>query len=159
MIDLVATKAHSQFELGLSRMRDSLNLYGHGQPRLFYTDNTSDKPFLETVFSSLCEGIDAVNRHRGLRIFEMPPGVLVVERKTEAHIRDAITAISVALGEHPDAEVAVGLDTEWNVALRRGQVAGRTAILQIAYGNVINVCHVSIEWLPGCCFSVDRLSY
>ncbi|KAF8578394.1 hypothetical protein K439DRAFT_1621365 [Ramaria rubella] len=51
--DLVATKAHSQFELALIRMRELLELYGHKQPTIFYNDNMSDKQFLETSFPSL----------------------------------------------------------------------------------------------------------
>lgn len=148
MIDLVATKAHSQFELGLSRMRDSLDLYGLGQPRLFYTDNMSDKPFLESAFPSLQEGIVPINTHRGLPIFKIPDGIQVVERKTVAQIRDAIGAIVTSLGEDRNVKVAVGLDTEWNVSLRKGETAGRTAILQIAYGTVINICHVSTLRAP-----------
>jgi hypothetical protein len=47
VLALVATKAHAQFEIALTEMRRSLEKYGHSQPVLFYTDNISDRPFLE----------------------------------------------------------------------------------------------------------------
>lgn len=51
--NLVATKAHSQFELALEYMRGSLERYGHDLPEVFYMDNMLDKEFLEKCFPSL----------------------------------------------------------------------------------------------------------
>jgi hypothetical protein len=51
--NLVATKSHSQFELALQEMRKSLELYGHDQPSVFYTDNMVDKEFFKKCFPSL----------------------------------------------------------------------------------------------------------
>ena len=51
--NLVATKAHSQYELTLICVRNSLDLYSLSQPLLAYTDNMSDKGFLEKSFPSL----------------------------------------------------------------------------------------------------------
>lgn len=48
----VAMKAHSQYESALAHMRQSLDLYGHNQPQLFYTNNMNDRLFLENSFPS-----------------------------------------------------------------------------------------------------------
>jgi len=64
--NLVATKAHSQFCLALNRMRESLQLYGHRQPELFYTDNMADKGFLESSFPSLLENVVPVQKYANL---------------------------------------------------------------------------------------------
>jgi hypothetical protein len=51
--NFVATKAHTQFELGLTQTSRSLKLYGHAEPAVAYTDNLTDKALLESVFPSL----------------------------------------------------------------------------------------------------------
>ena len=58
----MATKAHSQYELALIHVRKLLELYGLLQPSLAYTDNMSDKGFLEKSFPSLCTGVVPVDR-------------------------------------------------------------------------------------------------
>ncbi|KAJ7865844.1 hypothetical protein B0H13DRAFT_1636894 [Mycena leptocephala] len=68
--NLVSTKSHSQFELALHRMRHSL--YEHGQPAVFYTDNMSDKDFLEYVFDSLCDAVVTVEKHGHLDALKFP---------------------------------------------------------------------------------------
>jgi hypothetical protein len=47
ILALVATKAHAQFETALLLMKQSLEIYGHQMPSFFFTDNMSDKAFLE----------------------------------------------------------------------------------------------------------------
>ncbi|EKM79052.1 hypothetical protein AGABI1DRAFT_73818 [Agaricus bisporus var. burnettii JB137-S8] len=47
--NFVATKSHSQFVDTLTRMRESLTLYGHNQPTIFYTDNMNDKQLLVMI--------------------------------------------------------------------------------------------------------------
>ena len=61
--NFVATKSHSQFELALKNVRDSLSLYGHPQPALIYTDNMSDKQFLEDCFPSLRQDVTPVEKY------------------------------------------------------------------------------------------------
>jgi hypothetical protein len=70
--DLVATKAHSQFELALKRMQESLDLYGHSQPTLFYTDNMADKAFLEASFPSLRQNVVPVEKYSHLEPIAIP---------------------------------------------------------------------------------------
>ncbi|KAJ7817148.1 hypothetical protein B0H13DRAFT_2379853 [Mycena leptocephala] len=70
--NLVATKSHSQFELALTRMRESLEQYGHDQPAIFYTDNMGDKEFLERCFPSLREAVISVEKYSHLPALEIP---------------------------------------------------------------------------------------
>src|SRR6266516_5264262 len=63
---LVATKSHSQFEIALKSMQESLHLYGHSQPAIFYPDNMADKQFLEASFPSLREDIIPVEKYAHL---------------------------------------------------------------------------------------------
>src|SRR4051812_28155096 len=60
VLALVATKAHAQFEVALINMRKSLALYGHKPPSFFFTDNMSDKSFLEKCFPSLLENVQPI---------------------------------------------------------------------------------------------------
>src|SRR2546421_8768622 len=61
ILAFVATKSHAQFESALVKMKESLTLYGHKQPRIFYTDNpAADKNFLEGLFPSLTENVVAM---------------------------------------------------------------------------------------------------
>src|SRR5436190_23799881 len=39
ILAFVATKAHAQFESALLQMKASLEIFGHKQPQIFYTDN------------------------------------------------------------------------------------------------------------------------
>ncbi|KAJ7214564.1 hypothetical protein GGX14DRAFT_316827, partial [Mycena pura] len=70
--NLVATKSHSQFELSLDRMRESLERYGHDQPEIFYTDNMADKDFLERCFPSLRESVISVEKYAHLPPLDLP---------------------------------------------------------------------------------------
>src|SRR3954454_20321138 len=58
VLAFVATKSHAQFESALLKMKASLDMFGHKQPQIFYTDNpTADKQFLENIFPSLTENV------------------------------------------------------------------------------------------------------
>jgi len=48
--DLVPTKAHSQFDIALTRMNHSIHLFGLDPPCVIFTDNLADKPMLEHHF-------------------------------------------------------------------------------------------------------------
>ena len=61
--DLVPTKAHSQFDIALTRMNHSIHLYGLDPPHVIFTDNLADKPMLEQHFPSLRQGVHPVNTH------------------------------------------------------------------------------------------------
>ncbi|KAJ7170171.1 hypothetical protein C8R46DRAFT_1266577 [Mycena filopes] len=144
--NLVATKSHSQFELSLNRMRESLLRYGHNQPEIFYTDNMADKDFLERCFPSLRESVIAVEKYAHLDALEIPDDVHVNVLKNAHDINEVFRAIVSDLPDHDDGEkLVLFLDSEWNVEIsERGYVTGRgaTAILQIAYKDQIYVIQI-----------------
>ncbi|KAL6304628.1 hypothetical protein BKA93DRAFT_718075, partial [Sparassis latifolia] len=141
--DLVATKSHSQFELALTRMRQSLDTYGHCQPTLFYTDNMSDKQFLKTSFPSLQENIVAVEKYAHLEQLVVPTGVSIFVKESSLAIDQAIFTIIDQVNENNP--ITVGFDAEWNVDLSQAvQCEGhaRTAVIQIAFENRVYILKI-----------------
>jgi len=112
--DLVATKSHSQFELALKRMKESLKLYGHLQPKIFYTDNVfGDKQFLEESFESLHQDVVPVEKYAHLEPLKIPDDVQVVIKNTATGIADVARIVIDSLPDG-DAGVIIGLDIERN---------------------------------------------
>lgn len=145
--NLIVTKAHSQFELALIQMRESLHLYGHEQPSVFYTDNMADKEFLENCFPSLQEGVIPVEKYSNLKPLEIPSDVGIMVIQSVDKINAAMQSLLQLLPDD-DAEgvVVIALDSEWDVEVsEQGYVTGRgqTAILQIAFGKQIYIIQVS----------------
>lgn len=146
--NFVATKSHSQFEDALARMRTSLNLYGHRQPLLFFTDNMADKHLLETSFPSLRNDVVPLEKYANYDPLEIPADVQVFT-KDSTHSIDL--AVSTILNDVPDdhGEIIVGFDMEWNVELSpQGFVrsSGKAAIIQIAYKKRIYVLQVRFNF-------------
>jgi hypothetical protein len=144
-INFVATKSHSQFELALVHMRESLVRYGHLQPKIFFTDMPVDRQFLENVFASLCEEVVPVEKYAHLEPFDILSAVEILPKDTIASINDALSTI---LDDVPqdDGYIVVGFDSEWNVELSpQGYVrnGGKTAVIQITYQNRVYVLQVS----------------
>lgn len=142
--NFVATKSHSQFEDALARMRTSLNLYGHQQPSLFYTDNMADKLFLENSFPSLRSGVTSLQKYAHLDPFELPDGVSIFLVDTVQSVNNTMSTILNDVPEN-EGEIAVGFDMEWNVELTpHGLVRSsrKAAILQIAYEKRVYILQV-----------------
>ncbi|KAG9223671.1 hypothetical protein CCMSSC00406_0008554 [Pleurotus cornucopiae] len=142
--NLVATKAHSQFEVALHKMRESLTLYGHDQPSIFYTDSMADKDFLERCFPSLRSDTVPVEKYGHLPTLNIPEEVQIIPCKNRTSIDNAMRTIIDSLpsnfDDSPLSSIVIGLDSEWNVEISdRGYVTGRgqTAILQIAFDKSI----------------------
>ncbi|KAF6741868.1 hypothetical protein DFP72DRAFT_745995, partial [Ephemerocybe angulata] len=114
-LSLVATKAQSQYELALAKIRDSLQLYSHPLVQLIYTDNIMDRAFLETVFPSLHVRVTPVKKYGHLPAYMLPPGLLQ-SRSMESAISVAMSTIlrHVPVDED-EKDVVVGFDCEWNV--------------------------------------------
>ncbi|KAE9385982.1 hypothetical protein BT96DRAFT_949454 [Gymnopus androsaceus JB14] len=144
--NLVATKSHSQFELALQRMRDSLQLYGHDQPSLFYTDNMSDKAFLEHSFPSLTADVVPVEKYAHLDLLKIPDTVNISVRNSIETIDTAMCTILSFLPDDDSMEtIIVGFDAEWNVEIsERGYITGRgqTAIIQIAHQQNVYILQI-----------------
>jgi hypothetical protein len=128
-------------------MRYSLDLYGHSQPSVFYTDNMADKQFLEGAFPSLCENVIPVEKYAHLKPFVIPPQIQIQVKTTPSTIDDDMRKILDALPLDGSAgQIVVGFDSEWNVeASSYGGVVsrGKTAVIQIAYENTIYILQVS----------------
>jgi hypothetical protein len=163
--DLVPTKAHSQFDIALSRWRDSLNTYGLEHPSVFFTDALSDQPMLERHFPSLTKDVIPISDTGDLPSFVVPVDVHVSVHRTATEIGDIIGTL---IDQLPDGEdLIVGLDAEWNVDLearRRGiPDPKRVAILQLAHGKrvwifqVIKIVYCVIEAYP--CDGLDCALY
>ncbi|KAJ3963552.1 hypothetical protein EV361DRAFT_786209, partial [Lentinula raphanica] len=142
--NFVATKAHSQFTDALKKMRASLELYGHAQPEIFYTDNMADKSMLEECFPSLLEGIVPVEKNSDLPLFAVPTDVIPKVLDSTAAIDNALRALMDRLPTSGGFMV-VGFDTEWNVDMADdGRIRGRgpTAVVQIALRDDIYILKV-----------------
>lgn len=128
-------------------MRKSLELYGHQQPQVIYTDNMSDKLFLENAFPDLRRDVIPIEKYAELKPLDLNEFGFEIFPKDSTHsINDAIATI---LGDVPpdDGFIAVGFDSEWNVELSpQGFVvhSGNTAVIQIAYKRRVYVLQVCI---------------
>ncbi|KAG6818718.1 hypothetical protein H0H93_002526, partial [Arthromyces matolae] len=144
--DLVPTKAHSQYKLAMFDMGNSLDLYGHDQPIVFYTDTMMDKEFLECCFPSLCDDVVPVEKYAHLSPVEVPPSFDVAVLQSVDEINEAMRSILQLLpAADGDEAVVIALDSEWNVEVSDlGYVTGRgqTAIIQIAVPNHIYVLQI-----------------
>ncbi|KAF8180079.1 hypothetical protein BJ912DRAFT_855402 [Pholiota molesta] len=135
--NLIGSKSHDSFRHALEQMRTSLDLYGHSQPSIFYTDNMADKQFLEGAFPSLRENVTPVKKYVHLEPFIIPPEIQIQVKTTPSTIDDDMRKILDALPLNGSAgQIIVGFDSEWNVeASSHGDVISRgtTAVIQIAY--------------------------
>ena len=112
LCNLVPTKAHLQFVLALERMRDSLMRYGHPQPQIVFTDNMSDRAFLEHTLPSLCEGVTPVEKYGHLPPFSIPEDITPKVLYTVFAMEDGACAI---INQSTGPPSYVGFDIEWNV--------------------------------------------
>jgi hypothetical protein len=143
----VATKSHSQYEIALNDMSKSLNLSGHSQPLIFYTNNMANKQFLEECFPSLHQDVVPVEKYGHLEEFVIPLNIPIFIKNTINSINDAARTI---LEDVPQDEgsIIVGFDSEWNVEVAAGgrvMCRGQTAIIQIAYANRIYIFQVRLR--------------
>jgi len=154
ILAFVATKSHAQFESALAKMKESLVLYGHKQPSVFYTDNpTADKNFLERVFPSLTEDLVPVEKHSKLKAVVQPQDVHISIQSSASGIDSALAKITCDLDvEDETNHIIVGFDAEWNVDFTHGGAPQPTAIIQIAYKKQINIFQVL--FLPGCLYFI-----
>lgn len=125
--NLVTLKAHSQFSVAVDNVRDSLQMYGHLQPKVAYTDNLADKVFLESGFPSLCEDIKPVDKYGHLEPLKIPPSVCIYILNKASLINDTLGTILDDLFETDNEQnIVVGFDSEWNVEMSgSGHITGR----------------------------------
>jgi len=116
-------------------MRRSLELYGHPQPVIFYTDNMANKSFLEASFPSLRANVVLVEKYGELEPFVLPSDVQVHVWRGENEIDTALATIIDCVPIEADENLVIGFDAEWNVRLEdNGRFEhGVIAIVQIAF--------------------------
>ncbi len=141
ILAFVATKSHAQFESALVKMRSSLEIFGHKQPQIFYTDNpTADKQFLEQIFPSLTHNVVPVEKYSTLKALELPNGVETSLQSSASGIQEAIAKITDDLND--TTCIVVGFDAEWNVDFEQNETGRPTAIIQIAYEKWVHILQV-----------------
>ena len=144
VLALVATKAHAQFEYALNKMLESLKMYGYDEPCIFYTDNISDKAFLEKCFPSLKLGITPIDKFSELPEFQIPNHVQIFKKSSVNQIEIALATIQELLIELPESEnLTIGFDLEWNLDTTPGKGRqGKTAVASIAHDNTIYLLQI-----------------
>ena len=149
VLALVATKAHAQFEYALKQMLESLKMYGNDEPWILYTDNISDKAFLEKYFPSLKPGITPIDKFSELPEFQIPAHDQIFNKSSVSQIETALATFQELLIEFPESEnITIGFDLEWNVNITPGKSRqGKTAVATIAHDNTIYL--LQIAWLHG----------
>jgi len=153
VLALVATKSHAQFEIALKRMSESLHLYGHCQPQLFYTDDLKDKGFLEKIFESLLQGVQPIDKFAHLPCLVLPDKWTVTVKSTAAQIQQVVGIIQEDVA-NTSIQIVVGLDVEWNVDITPGQSwQGKPAVVAIAYGTRVYILQIA-EILRGGSFPI-----
>ncbi len=126
-------------------MRRSLELYGHRQPSIFYTDNMSDKSFLEASFPSLRAGVVPVEKYGELEAYVLPSDVRVNVRSGDNAINAALSTIVDRIPvEEEESDLVIGFDTEWNMSLGdNGRCErGVIATIQIAFEKRVEILQV-----------------
>ena len=157
---LVPTKSISHLKYAFDALRRSLDLYGHSQPQIFFTDNVrGDKNLLESVFPSLKSDVKPVDKPEPGTVIDnskypklMIPGDQVQIRcfqeadDMEAAAKDLLDQVEVE-GTNKKKELVVGFDCEWPVI--EGYGPGRIGTIQIATSRNIDIyCLGQIHKLP-----------
>lgn len=127
-------------------MRESLEMYGHPQPELFYTDNMADKSFLESSFPSLQRDVVPIEKYGNLEPFVLPSDIQICVHREEQAVNAALATIidKVPISEDPP-DLIVGYDSEWNLAITGDgrHERGEIAIIQIAFERRVYIIQVS----------------
>lgn len=130
-------------------MQASLEMYGHIQPQVIYTDNpAADKQFLENIFPSLKKDVIPVEKYQTLKPLVLPDDIAISVQSSASGIEEALAKITDDLNtEDETAHIVVGFGAEWNVDVIQRGVSRPTAIIQIAYGKWIYI--FQIAWFNG----------
>jgi hypothetical protein len=118
-------------------MKESLKLYGHLQPKIFYTDNVwGDKQFLEESFESLGQDVVPVEKYSHLEAVEIPQDIQVIPKNSAASIADV-------------ARIIIRFDSERNVTFHlapsdkgKGKEQTDTAVVTIGHNKHIYILQI-----------------
>ena len=148
VLAFVAMKSNSAFESALVKMQESLNMYGHSQPHVAFTNNPlSDKPMLLAIFNSLQHDVTPIKKYPTLKPFMIPKDdVIITVHKTPTSINGACNQITDDLNSTNEMEhLITGLDAEWNVNMVAEGGPEPTLVIQILYKKWIYILQVHIH--------------
>lgn len=149
---LCPSKSQSAFTPCLLEMKESLQLYGHPQPHLAFTDNVvTDKPFLTSIFESLQKDVVPISKYGKLERFRLPSNIRVVILDTATKVETILRSIVSGIDPNDsDSAQVVGFDVEWNVKMEvneRGFITSsipspETALMQLAWKDYVYLVRV-----------------
>ena len=140
---LASTKAQSHLKGPFEEMMRSYRLYGHPEPKLFFTDNVKgDDRFLKSVIPSLkptshnsATAVEQVNQAPDINSFDgylqLPSTVSIEYTRNETDLDGAL--LPIIDDTFNDTTIVVGFDCEWNFV--SGVGSGKVAVVQVAYEN------------------------
>jgi len=134
-------------------MENSLDMFGHPQPEAVYTDNLSDRSFLEAVFPSLRKDVIPIEKYSHLEPFLLPSSVVIHIRREEVAINAAMRSIIDHVPtDETEPDLVVGFDSEWNFMVSDdGRCEkGDIAIIQIACNTDVYILQVRISLSQNC---------
>lgn len=150
---LCASKAHSAFVPALFAIKESLNLYGHTQPHLAFTDNVAaDKPVVTSVFKSLTKNVVPISKYGKLERFQLSSSTAVIVLNTADRVEAVLRSIISEIDPNSlESTQVVGFDIEWNVRMdvnERGHILSsapskENALMQIAWKSKVYLIRVS----------------
>jgi hypothetical protein len=152
----VPSKAQEHWKAALVAVRESLERYGHSLPELIYTDNVAqDKAFLESIFSSLKDGVVPVvlDKKEAHAYMELPDDVTVRIVRTKEDINTALVPVlgAAEAAKMDRRKIIAGVDAEWRVWLQSylgaADGASEVALIQIAFDKVVLLIQVRFNRL------------
>nr|VWO95947.1 Carboxylic ester hydrolase (EC [Ganoderma boninense] len=131
------TKAHSQCMPALSKIANSLRLFGHPEVQLVYTDNVrSDKPEVKRQVPSLRKHVDPI-LVSGLTRLTIPSLWSLVHLGSKKQLKNRIDSMMDDLRKLPEtASLPLAFDMEWAVDRESG-IFSRVALITLVYQETI----------------------
>lgn len=137
---LTFDKGQDQIKNALINLRRGLETTGFEPPKVFFVDDSvQSKSFLEGIFPSLKQNVTPVLESK-YRPLELPDGVDVALIQRSHIAEDAINEL---IQDAENSQIAVGFDCEWNWDAQL-HIAGKVALIQIAYKDKITLIQVSV---------------
>jgi len=150
-MNFTPSKGQDDWAPVLESLLPSLRSFGHGPPKLVFTDNIrADKDRLLSVFPSLSTGVTPVlPAANDMEPLTLPPNWSSVLLTSTHQVNLRFNTI---MDRHTDANpVVVGLSLQWPTDIMKG-VSGHVSLIQVAYGNVVYLIQVSHCHLAHLCF-------
>jgi hypothetical protein len=145
---LTPTKGHDYVKQILQSRKRTVDLLGHHEPLVFFTDNAKqDRNMIEHVFPSLKCTSASTNHNIAmshLNIKEMPQKIQLLETRAGAE-----TFLEHVIDEAEASKdgVYVGFDCEWDYNPHT-HVPGKVALVQVATDTQVGLIHLTKTGVP-----------